>query len=94
MPNELVQKCSRAGVSVVRESSEGSHPVSPWPQSLPLLLAEEVEPQQLKLSLVTIIEEGVGRAHEVRDLIFFSPLPIEEFTTLVEFMLSYHQWCA
>ncbi|CAM9668103.1 unnamed protein product [Hapterophycus canaliculatus] len=91
---ELIQRCSRAGVSVVRESSEGFHSMSLWPQSSPLLLAEEVEPQQFKLSLVTIAASGRGRGHQVRELIYLTPLQIQEFNTLVEFVLSYHQWCA
>lgn len=93
IPSDLIQRCSRVGVSVVRESAEGFHPISLWPHSLPLILAEEIEPQQFKLSLVTAVVAGGGGGHEVRGLIYLTPLPIQEFYTLVDFVLSYHKWC-
>lgn len=34
-----------------------------------------------------------ARGLEVRELLFLSPVSLQELDTLVRFMLSYHDWC-
>lgn len=81
---------------MVRETLEGFRPLSLWPLSLPLLLADEVEPERFRLSMVTPGLAGAGGCRQVRELIDLAPPPLstQDLHTIVEFMLSYHQWCA
>ncbi|CAN0379975.1 unnamed protein product [Pylaiella littoralis] len=86
--SNTVLRCSQVGVAVVRRGPEGHCPLSLWPQTRPLLLAEGVGAEHFELILEKVVE---GR--EVRETIFPSTVEIQDLDTLVAFMLSYHQWC-
>ena len=73
----------------MQEGSDGFFPLTLWPQSRPLLLVEQAGAELFELSLVTTEARGT----EVRQLLFLSPVSIQELGTLVQFMLSYHEWC-
>lgn len=84
----LILKCSQVGVAIVQRGPDGFFPLSLWPQSRPLLLAEQVGAEHFELTLVT-----AGRGTEETELLFRSPVSIQDLGTLVQFMLSYHEWC-
>ncbi|CAB1112429.1 unnamed protein product [Ectocarpus sp. CCAP 1310/34] len=87
-PSEVIQRCSDVGVSVAQENPGGFAALSPWPVSCPLLLAESVGSHFLRLYLVT-----ADGGHEVRSLLFLSPITTHDFDTLIHFMLGMRQWC-
>lgn len=86
--NNTVLRCSQVGVAVVQRGPGGYCPLSLWPQSRPLLLAESVGAAHFELVLVKVVG-----GQEVGEMIFSSPVEIQDLDTLVTFMLSYHQWC-
>lgn len=86
---DLTLKCSQVGVAIVQKGSDGYSPLSFRPPSRPLLLAKQVGAgHYFELNLVKEVHGA-----EVQELLFLSPVSIQDFDVLVQFMLSYHEWC-
>lgn len=84
----LIQRCSQIGISVVQSGPDGYFPLSLWPPSRPLLLAEGVGAEHWELNLVTI-----ARGREVRELMFLSPVTTQDLENIFQFIISFHRWC-